>query len=386
MTDSNAMSKDCVDGEKLPPASGDFDPAGDDIENATTTRPELQKAEVVRIPINDVVVRGGRRPIDDDVVASLKQSMSTIGMKTPITVRMIKRGIEPDGPFVTDYELVTGAHRLAVAKQLGWKEINVFLQNGDDTDARLWEIAENLHRKELNGLQRAANITEWLELAKKRGGQVDHKPSGGRPEGGIAEAARVLPLPGKTEEARRKTIERSLKINKIDPEAKAAATAAGLADNQQALLAIAREPTKDAQLTKVAELASRKRAKREQSHPAKGTAPTIVPPAGPPASATFRTTKEDAKALSKHAAGSIGQYIDPYDLIIAPGSKSANARQSEYALIRIPSSHHDRKKLKQTVIDLGGAYNTEVFFKVLPQEPHDQGDEARDDDVGVGRD
>ena len=69
--------------------------------------------------------------------------------------------------------------------------------------------------------------------------------------------ARELPIPGKSTEARRKFVERALKIDGIRPEAKVAARAAGLDNKQSALLAIASEHSRAAQLAKVQEIATR---------------------------------------------------------------------------------------------------------------------------------
>jgi ParB family chromosome partitioning protein len=279
--------------------------------------------------------------------------------------------------------LVAGRHRLEAAKSLGWTEIDTFVLDGDDTDARLWEIAENLHRKELNDLERSVYIAEWFELAKRQFGQVVQKPEGGRPEGGIAEAARLLPVPGKTEDGKRKTIERALKIAAITPEAKEAAAAAGLADNQHALLGVAGEKTKEEQLKKVAKLASRKRAKRKKTPAVRVETPATAPSADLP---SFRTSEQETEALTKHIAN-IGHDIDPNDLIVALGSNSAKARPSEYAVIRVPRSHPDRNKLKETIRALAREYNAGFFFKTLPTDPNGSiTEDVVDEDGEAGHD
>ena len=104
------------------------------------------------------------------------------------------------------------------------------------------------------------------------------------------------------------------------------------------------------------------------------------------ASTSFRSTEEQAEALTKHIA-SIGHDIDPNDLIVAPSSKSANARPSEYALVRIPHSHPDREILKRTIMEFRDVYNTQVFFKQLPQGSNGTtGEDAGDEDVETGDD
>ena len=75
---------------------------------------------------------------------------------------------------------------------------------------------------------------------------VDHPGScsgigAGRPEGAITKAARTLPIPGKSQEAREKVARRSLQIDRITEEAKGALKEAGLDDIQSALLEVRRD-------------------------------------------------------------------------------------------------------------------------------------------------
>lgn len=104
-----------------------------------------------------------------------------------------------------------------------------------EIDAELREIAENLHRAELTQLERSEQIARWVELveAKQVSGQVDQKPQGGRPEGGLSAAARELGV-------QRKDAERSVKVASISEAAKEAARREGLDNNRSALLQVAR--------------------------------------------------------------------------------------------------------------------------------------------------
>jgi len=93
------------------------------------------------------------------------------------------------------------------------------------SQARLWEISENLHRAELDALERASEIAEWIALTAKK--QQDEKPaqvapvSGGRGnEAGVRAASRELGVD-------RDQARRSIKIANISPAAKDAARAAG---------------------------------------------------------------------------------------------------------------------------------------------------------------
>lgn len=331
---------------------------------------------IVRISVDSVIVGEKRRDIDSEAVTELSKSMKTIGLRTPITIRIRTTELAPGRTF-TEHHLVAGLHRLEAARSLGWHEIDCFVLQGDQTDARKWEIGENLHRKELTELERDVYIAEWLDLAAKESGQHVRKATGGRPKGGLAEAARELPVPGKSEEAKRKTVERAMKIAAIAPEAKEAAIAAGLANNQRALLAVADEKTKDAQVEMVKKRAAHKRAKFKKSPAVQKAASTISPPVAP-----FRTTESEDKALRNHAAG-IGSDISPDDLIVAADSKSATARPSEYAVVRIPESHPDREELKRTILRLRDEYNTHVFFKTLPELRAEEGGLGEENETEV---
>lgn len=64
----------------------------------------------------------------------------------------------------------------------------------DERDARLWEIAENLHRADLSAVARAEHVAEWIKLSAEKdiSRQVEEKIGRGRPEGGRAAAAREI--------------------------------------------------------------------------------------------------------------------------------------------------------------------------------------------------
>jgi ParB/RepB/Spo0J family partition protein len=171
-----------------------------------------------------------RSRIDEDRVSTLATSMSKLGLMTPITVY-----IDVDDEGLHHPTLVAGHHRLRAAQQLGWNGIDCVLSRASETDRRLWEIAENLHRSELTVREHAEHVAEWVRLTDEKGGQLDH-PGGAQPHSkGISAAARDLDVD-------RAEVRRAIKIDSITPEAKKAATDAKLDDNQSALLRVAAVP------------------------------------------------------------------------------------------------------------------------------------------------
>jgi ParB family transcriptional regulator, chromosome partitioning protein len=216
------------------------------------TNQEVTNMETKKIRIDNIKVIGNHRPIVKKKLRVIKDSMAKIGLKTPITVRATKEG----------YELVTGRHRLEAVKLLGWTKIDAFVMGGGKTERRLWIIAENLHRAGLTALQRAESIKEWEKLIKERPKVGQDAQSGGRqPEDkGLSKLAKQL---GTT----REHIRRSRAVAALSAKAKKAAKVKGIADNQSALLEVAKELTAKAQVEKVYELAKRKRAGKRDLSP-----------------------------------------------------------------------------------------------------------------------
>src|SRR6516225_9338658 len=107
----------------------------------------------------DIVVGDRLRALDREAVEPLKESISRIGLKTPISVRSREQG----------WTLVSGRHRLEACIELGMDEIPVVAETGSELDARLWEIAENLRRAELTALERAEHMDQWIGLRGERG-------------------------------------------------------------------------------------------------------------------------------------------------------------------------------------------------------------------------
>ena len=212
-------------------------------------------AERTHIALDEIYVPGDRRALQPDKVADLAQSMKVLGLLSPIAVRWVRREVTlPNALTVKGaYHLVYGLHRLTAARQLGWTEIPCQIlfsstatidtpdapkMQGNDRQALMVEIAENLHRAELTALERSEHIAAWIKLieenpqgsgeAEEISGELDRRGSG-RPKGGRSAAAREIGI--SEADARR-----SERIAALPEKAKAEAKALGLDDNQVALL------------------------------------------------------------------------------------------------------------------------------------------------------
>ena len=106
--------------------------------------------------LTDITVKQGRRAVDESKVRELAQSMSEVGLINPITVTQ-------------DKTLITGAHRLAAAKLLGWTEIEANVSELEGLRAELAEIDENLMRNELHYIDRGQAFKRRDELLAEAG-------------------------------------------------------------------------------------------------------------------------------------------------------------------------------------------------------------------------
>jgi ParB/RepB/Spo0J family partition protein len=185
---------------------------------------------VMPLSLDEIQIPEGRREVDPAVVKRLADSIDNVGLRHPITVRRKGEG----------YVLVAGRHRMEACRKLGRDHVQSTIVSMTNAEARMWEIAENLHRAELTKLERAEQIEEWRELVLKV--STPEQPR----EAGIRKTADELGIdPAAVVHAR--------KIASITPEAKEAAQEAGIDDNQSKLLQVAKEAP-ERQVAKVIEL------------------------------------------------------------------------------------------------------------------------------------
>jgi ParB-like chromosome segregation protein Spo0J len=235
----------------------------------------------VEVNVKDVEVMPGRRDISEDAVSSIMKSLPETGLMHPIGVRY------PDGEGSKPV-LVYGRNRLEAMRRSKWDKAPAHVVEGDETDARKAEIAENLHRAELTVQERAEQIAEWIRLTEVSA-QLAPKPLGGRPESGINAAARELGV-------ERTEAQRAVKVASISEQAKQAAIEEGLDNNQSALLIIAKEKEPAKQVAKVLSLSAERdrKAKQRREQPRRFDAPIT-----PVERSTSLDSPEEQEALSK---------------------------------------------------------------------------------------
>lgn len=120
---------------------------------------------MIEVPTSYIITGKRHRAVCPDAVDRLAASMREIGLRHPVTVRIVDGYVTEDGEVCDGAPvLVAGAHRLAAAIKLGWEKIACVEADGDEIAAELWELAENLHRLDLTKEQRDEHIRRYAEL------------------------------------------------------------------------------------------------------------------------------------------------------------------------------------------------------------------------------
>ena len=133
--------------EAPPEAPADQPAAGPQDVQATGS----QRLEVGRIDSN---ASQPRKEFDPSEMESLRDSIAAHGLLQPVVVRRLE----------DRYELIAGERRLRAVREAGWSEVPANVVEADDRETAELAIIENLQRKDLNPLEKAAAFQRYLEV------------------------------------------------------------------------------------------------------------------------------------------------------------------------------------------------------------------------------
>lgn len=182
------------------------------------------------IRLGDIVVGKRLRKVDPNWVVAIALSFKKIGQQQPILVA--SKG--------TKFVLVAGLHRLRAAELLKWETIKALAVDGTNLELRLHEIDENLLRRELSELDRAAFLLErktvWEEL---------HPETAQGKAGAAARWMQTTGLSFASDAAEKlrlsvRSVQRAIKRMKIDAGVRDEIAGTYIADNGSILDALAR--------------------------------------------------------------------------------------------------------------------------------------------------
>lgn len=114
----------------------------------------------------DQIDAGDRlRDIDPVWATALGQVMRREGQRTPIEVCRL--------PATNRWRLVTGGHRVAGAQSADIVYLRAEIVSADKIDRRMREVSENLWRRDLDPIDRAAFIAELVNLKRVQAGLAE---------------------------------------------------------------------------------------------------------------------------------------------------------------------------------------------------------------------
>ena len=98
-----------------------------------------------------------RKLFDDNEIQQLAESIESIGLLQPISVRRVK----------DSYQLIAGERRLRAHQKLNKQTIEVIVIDASDEDAALFTLAENLKREDLNDYEIYVGLSALHDDLKK---------------------------------------------------------------------------------------------------------------------------------------------------------------------------------------------------------------------------
>jgi len=129
--------------------------------------------KTVSLPVSAILTDDRLRDPDPEGVVKLAESIQAHGLQTPITVHLYREVNPKDRtqwlPIRFDglvrYKLIAGGHRLAAIKALGLTHITCFVKEvATPLEAIILEVLENLHRVELNPLDKCVFLGKQKEV------------------------------------------------------------------------------------------------------------------------------------------------------------------------------------------------------------------------------
>ena len=117
---------------------------------AESTGKRVQEIEISKIRPN---ARQPRRDFDAASISELAGSIRSAGLLQPVILRPITGSRD-------QFELIAGERRLRACKSLDWTKIPAIVTNATDQDAGVWALIENVHRSDLNPMDRALSLKQ----------------------------------------------------------------------------------------------------------------------------------------------------------------------------------------------------------------------------------
>jgi len=166
----------------------------DGLSQATEQTPQTgEQIEMLSVYQVDANPFQPRAEFDDSDLESLSGSINDHGMLQPIVVRRAGER----------FQLISGERRLRAAIKAGWADVPARVQVAEDRQVHELAIVENLQRKDLSPLEKAASFQSYLESYKCTQEELASRLKIDRST--VANLIRLLELPEEVQSAIRST-------------------------------------------------------------------------------------------------------------------------------------------------------------------------------------
>lgn len=135
-----------------------------------------------------------RREFDEAKLKELADSIRQYGLLQPLVVTR-KETERPDIGITVEYELIAGERRLRASRLAGLTLLPVIIRAGEQTDKMKLELAiiENLHREDLNAVDRALAFKQLVDTYGYKHTEIGKKL--GKSREYVSNTIRMLMLP-----------------------------------------------------------------------------------------------------------------------------------------------------------------------------------------------
>ncbi len=157
-------------------------------EVVTSDQPRQGTADVLRIP-TDMIEPNPFQPrmnFDQEALEELGESIRTLGLIQPITVRR-----KPDGR----YQIISGERRFRACRATGMEMIPAYIRDTDDQGMLEMAIVENIQRENLDQIEVAMSYQRLIEECNLTQEQMAVRV--GKKRASVTNYLRLLKLPAK---------------------------------------------------------------------------------------------------------------------------------------------------------------------------------------------
>jgi len=162
-----------------------------DANNMPFNRPSTSEGQATPASISEIAIEKivanpyqPRSTFDQDALAELADSIKTLGLIQPITVRQTESG---------SYQIISGERRFRAAQLAGLTHIPAYIRKADDQGMLEMAIVENIQRENLDSIEIALSFERLIEECSLTQEQMADRV--GKKRATITNYLRLLRLP-----------------------------------------------------------------------------------------------------------------------------------------------------------------------------------------------